>query len=163
MTPAPPSQFTPARHIEHAEFTFPPHLKYRRYTGRRLQGIKYERAVHEYLAFRFEWRYVASPWIKFWDGHKWRWCQPDGLIFDPTQGRITIVEVKYQHTADAWWQIRHLYQPVLEHMLPSRLWKYDVCEIVKWFDPAIVFPEKIVLANEPDMRHSDFKVHIWKP
>jgi hypothetical protein len=115
------------------------------------------------LEFRFEWRYVRSPWIKFLSDGRWRWCQPDGLLFLPEQGRLVVVEVKYQHTADAWWQVRHLYQPVLEHIFPRRLWEYEACEIVKWFDPAIVFPEKLVLALDPDMRHKDFKVHIWKP
>lgn len=159
----PPSNFIPAQHIVHAEFTEPPALKKRRYTGRRLQGIRYERAAHEYLSFRYGDTYVASPWIKFFAEGRWRWCQPDGLLFRPREGRIIIVEVKYQHTPDAWWQVRHLYQPVLEFMLPRGLWTYEVCEIVKWYDPAVVFPERVVLAGEVDMKHKDFKVHIWKP
>lgn len=163
MLVPPPKHFAPAQHILHAEFTFPPQLRHRRYTGRRLQGIRYERAVQEYLGFRYGDSYVASPWIKFFADGKWRWCQPDGLLVDPLGGRIVIVEVKYQHTADAWWQVRHLYQPVLEFMLPPGLWTYEVCEVVKWYDPAVVFPERVVLANEVDMRHKDFKVHIWKP
>lgn len=161
----PPPNFNPAQYIVHAEFTYPPAFKRRRYTGRRLQGIRYEKAVHEYLALRYGDLYVASPWIKFFADGKWRWCQPDGLLFRPHDGRLIIIEVKYQHTPDAWWQVRHLYQPVLEFMLPRKLWTYEVCEVVKWYDPAIDFhfPERIVLANEVDMRHKDFKVHIWKP
>jgi hypothetical protein len=160
---APPQHFHPARDILHAEFSPPPQLKRHRYTGRRLQGIRYERAVHEYLEFRYGDKYLSSPWLKFFSDGKWRWCQPDGLLIDLEGGRLIIVEVKYQHTPDAWWQVRHLYQPVLEHMLPRALWTYEVCEVVKWYDPAVVFPERVVLAGEVDMKHKDFKVHIWKP
>jgi len=152
----PPANFHPALHILHAEFSDPPMLKKCRYTGRRLQGIRYEHAVHEYLGFRYGNFYLPSPWLKFFAEGKWRWCQPDGLLFRPDAGRIIIVECKYQHTADAWWQVRHLYQPVLEHMLPRTLWTYEVCEVVKWYDPAVVFPERVVLAGEVDMKHKDF-------
>lgn len=161
--PAPPPNFYPARQIVHAEFTDAPALKRHRYTGRRLQGVLYERAVHEYLAFRYGDFYLASPWLKFFAEGKWRWCQPDGLLFVPEQGRLVVVECKYQHTTDAWWQVRHLYQPVLEHIFPRDLWTYEVCEVVKWYDPAVLFPERVVLAGEVDMKHKDFKVHIWKP
>jgi hypothetical protein len=163
MLPPKPEKFTPARGILAAAFSPPPELRKRRYTGRRLQGIRYERAVHEHLSWRYGGWYLASPWLKFFAEGRWRWCQPDGLLFQPELGKITIVEVKYQHTLDAWWQVRHLYQPVLEHMMPSSLWRYEVCEVVKWYDPAIQYPERIVLANEVDMPHHNFKVHIWKP
>lgn len=163
MNSPPPANFNPARNILHAEFTDPPTLRRRRYTGRRLQGVRYERLVQDYLSFRFGTDYLASPWIKFFGDGKWRWCQPDGLLFSPASGRITIVEVKYQHTADAWWQVRHLYQPVLEHIFPPHLWKFDACEIVKWYDPAIIFPEVVSLASEVNLVCKNFKVHIWKP
>jgi hypothetical protein len=163
MLPPRPERFLPARGIQAAAFSEPPELKQRRYTGRRLQGIRYERSVHEHLAWRYGRAYCPSPWIKFFAEGKWRWCQPDGLLFVPALGKIIIVEIKYQHTTDAWWQVRHLYQPVLEFLMPPRLWKYEVCEVVKWYDPAVVFPESLVLANEVDMPHAHFKVHICKP
>ena len=119
--------------------------------------------VHEYLELLYGDRYVSSPWLRFFAEGKWRWCQPDGLLFDPQSGRITIVEVKYQHTSDAWWQVRHLYQPVLQAMFPEKLWTFDACEIVKWYDPDTRFPEKLVLAQEISMKHPAFKVHIWRP
>jgi hypothetical protein len=159
----PPAGFHPAQSIQHAEFTSPPALRRHRYTGRRLQGIKYERKVHEYLERLYGGLYVPSPWLRFFSEGKWRWCQPDALLFMPSEGRIIIVECKYQHTSDAWWQVRHLYGPVLQHIFPPALWSFEVCEVVKWFDPAVCIPERVVLANEVDMPHSAFKVHIWKP
>lgn len=161
--PPPPAGFHPAQSIQHAEFTSPPALRRHRYTGRRLQGIKYERKVHEYLEAIYGGLYVRSPWLRFLADGKWRWCQCDGLLFMPVEGRIILIECKYQHTTDAWWQIRHLYGPVLRHIFPAHLWKLEACEVVKWFDCSVQFPERVVLANEISMPNDAFKVHIYKP
>lgn len=161
--PPPPSAFHPAQDVQYAEFTNAPALRQRRYTGRRLQGIKYERKVQEYLRHLYGDMHLASPWLKFLSGGKWRWCQPDALVWLPEEGRVVLVEVKYQHTTDAWWQTKHLYQPVLRSIFPEALWTIEFCEIVKWFDPSIVFPERIVLASDVTMESSAFKVHIYKP
>jgi len=155
--------FRPAGQVVAAHFCTPPSLTKRRLTGRRLQGVRYEKKAQEYLQERLGEGYVNSPWIRFLADGKWRWCQPDGILFKPREGRIVIVEVKYQHTSDAWWQLRHLYQPVLEAIFPRDLWRYEVCELVKWFDPATPFPEKTVFAHEVDMMSHGFKVHIWRP
>lgn len=125
--------------------------------------MRYEKKVQEFLGQLYGDRYLANPWLKFFSDGRWRWCQPDGLLLDPRKGRITIVEVKYQHTPDAWWQVRQLYQPVLEAMFPAKLWAFDACEVVRWYEPWTVFPERVVLAQEVDMQHLAFKVHIWKP
>lgn len=161
--PPAPSSFRPAGRVLSAAFCLPPAIRKKRYTGRRLAGIRYERKVHEYLELLYGDKYVASPWLRFYTEAGWRWCQPDGLVVDAARGRITIVEVKYQHTSDAWWQVRHLYQPVLEKMFPPSLWELDACEVVKWYDPATLFPEKVVLAQDVHMHHPSFKVHIWRP
>lgn len=79
------------------------------------------------------------------------------------EGRILLVEVKYQHTVDAWWQTKHLYAPVLERIFPRELWRVEVCEIVRWYDPATAFPEPVALCARPEERSQRFKVHIWKP
>lgn len=158
-----PAGFRPAKSPMAVQFSPPPNLKKRKYSGRRAEGIRYEKKVHAYLESFHGENYLASPWIKFFDDGQWRWCQPDGLIFDLARGVITIVEVKYQHVELAWWQTRRLYSPVLQVMFPGHLWKIEVCEVVKWYDPAVLFPEKVVLACEVDIPHPGFKVHIWKP
>lgn len=163
MTPAIPQGFRPIGPVYAPQFTTPVHTRQRRYTGRRAEGIRYERAGQEYLSQVYGDSYVPGPWIKFFTNGQWRWCQPDGLLFDIQRGIIHVVEFKYQHTTDAWWQTRHLYAPVLRAMFPFDLWQIQVCEVVKWFDPAVVFPEKITLANEVHFNSLTFKVHIWKP
>jgi len=164
LSPIPPPEgFRPAGLVRAAFFVTEPTFRKRKYTGRRLEGVRYERRVHEHLAQAYGDRYVPSPWLRFLGETGWRFCQPDGLLFDFPRGRITVVEVKYQHTADAWWQVRHLYLPVLQKLFPPHLWAFDFCEVVKWYDPATLFPERTVLAQEVCMAHPAFKVHIWRP
>lgn len=161
-SPAPLS-FRPAGKVLSAKLSLPPALRQKRYTGRRLAGVQYERKVQVHLEGIYGPRYLAGPWLQFYTGGAWRWCQPDGLLLDPVRGRITIVEVKYQHTSDAWWQVRGLYEPVLRVIFPASLWSFDACEVVKWYDPATLFPEKTVLAQDVGMEHPSFKVHICRP
>ena len=162
---APPVAFNAAGVVQQAFVSPapPPFLRQRRYTGARAAGLRYEKRVHEHLLDLFPTTYLPSPWLRFLAGGRWRWCQPDGLIFDLDNGRIVVVEVKYSHTSAAWWQVRHLYLPVLRKCFPEGLWAFEACEVVRWFDPATVFPEPVEMAAQVDQHGSRFRVHIWKP
>lgn len=168
LAPPMPQGFRPAGQVDAAEFAGrePPFLRERKRRGRKADGIRYEKRVHGYLARRFGWMYLASPWLRFLsaDAERWRWCQPDGLIIDPLGGRITLVEVKFQHTSDAWWQTRELYLPVLKVILPPALWSYSVVEVTRWYDPAVKVPDRVVLTEDlMHLREREFGVHIWRP
>jgi hypothetical protein len=83
---------------------------------------------------------------------------------DPRRGVVTILEFKYQHTSDAWHQLTRLYLPVLSQLFPRKLWRFALCEVVKWYDPATVFPCPVTLAKDPLLlRPGQFGVHIWSP
>lgn len=114
------------------------------------------------LARYAEW-YIPSPWITFQDRHGIRWCQPDGLLVDLHQGMVILIEIKYRHTADAWWGLWKLYRPVMEMLLPNTLWQYRCLELVKWYDPSTVFPGDIALTPHPHRipRAGVTGVHIW--
>lgn len=106
---------------------------------------------------------LPGPWIEFQEkcSRRVRWCQPDGLLLDPFTGRAIILEVKYQHTADAWWQLTHLYLPVLAALLPG--WKFPLVEICKWYDPATSFPvAPRMLADPLEAREDLLGVHILR-
>jgi len=110
--------------------------------------------------------YIASPWLRFRlrdTGLRQHWCQPDGLLLDPWTGQLTIVEIKYQHCADAWFQMNRLYAPVLRMIFPERDWRFATCEIVKWFDCAIQVPEPPKLRDSPlRVKPGEFAVFICK-
>ena len=165
----PPKRFKPAGELLWAEFspTAPDFSKKKRRTGRRRQGMLYEKKGHGHLTDLYGERYVPSPWLRFTDtiSDRARWCQPDGLLIEPERGVITLVEFKYQHTSDAWWQLRQLYEPVVGFLFPHDRWELRVCEVVKWYDPATLFPERVRMIPEIHSLQSskEFGVHIWKP
>jgi hypothetical protein len=128
--------------------------------------MRYERKVQCYLLDIFPHHYIASPWFTFQkhEGDKRVWCQPDGLLIDLQLGLITLVEVKLRHTSDAWWQTRQLYLPVVRRLFGSRMWEYNILEIVRWYDADTLFPERYKLCPEiGGLAVDKFGVHIWKP
>jgi len=167
--PPAPKGFTSATQVSWARLAQAPHFAHRphRRTGRRLAGVKYENQVQEMLLAAHGASYLPSPWLQFSTPQGLKWCQPDGLLFDLDHGAITIVEVKYQHTTDAWWQLRRLYEPVLQKIFPSHLWQFHTLELVKWYDQAILWPEPLrLVANPTEAKSLPFNttgVHIWKP
>jgi len=131
--------------------------------GRRAQGIRYEKGLHAHFLELFGDSYIVSPWFQYREGDesRVRWCQPDGLLIDFPRGQITIVEAKYQHTVDAWWQLQRYLAVVGRVFGPS--FTYAVCEVVKWYDCAVRFPEPVRLLDRLEhSRCGGFQVHIWK-
>lgn len=154
-----------AENVLWARFTTQPNFVKRPHrTGRQQTGVRYEREVHELFLARFP-EYIPSPWIVFHNGERLRWCQPDGLFVDFQHGRVTAVEIKYQHTVDAWFQLWHLYEPVLRKLFRPTLWSISCLTVVKWFDPLVAFPGKVVLLDSPISRISENTtgVHILNP
>lgn len=143
----------------------PPFQKTRVRTAAMRRGLKYEEKVQEFMLDQFRDFYLPSPWLHFReeDSEQFRWCQPDGVLLDVARGVIHIIEIKYSHTSDAWWQVRKLYLPVLSRIFPPSLWRFEVGEIVKWYDPDICFPESVQLVDNPMKNSNAFKVHIFNP
>lgn len=159
----PPRRLIPANNVQLAFISsLPKFAVQQRRTGKRLKGILYERKVHEYLC-EIDELYIPGFWVNFLADAGWKYCQPDGLRIDVDSGTITLVEIKYQHTSDAWWQLKSLYFPVIEKLFPRDLWNYEFCEIVKWYDCATPFPEVPQLVANPFQPSESFKVHIWRP
>jgi len=132
--------------------------------GRRAMGLKYEKKVHEHFSALYREAYLCSPWFQYVEHSegKMRWCQPDALFIDFDTGRITIIEIKYQHTIDAWYQLQRYLSVVREVF--GEGWSYSLCEVVKWYDCAIQFPETVQLLSELSRSKAGvLHVHIWKP
>lgn len=165
LTTEAPQRFTPAGAVHTAELTPEPLFINEpvRLVGKKGEGVRYERKAQSYLEQVYGESYVASPWLRFRSNtdSDWRYCQPDGLHFDFRSGLIVIVEIKLKHTAQAWWQVRELYQPVLECLF-GNLWQFAACEVVKWYDPHTYFPEAITPTPDLAALHpGSFGLHIW--
>lgn len=122
--------------------------------------------MQEFLSTQYKDLYFPSPWIHFYsEGYpRMRWCQPDGVLFDFKNGIITIVEVKYNHTPLAWWQLNELYLPLVSFIFGDELWTYRLAEWVLWYDPATPFPGEHHLRPELELiKPHEVGVKIWKP
>ena len=144
----------------------PPFARKRRTSkGRKGQGNRYERKLSERLEDEFQERWVPGPWIQYQllEGRT-GFAQPDGLIINLKEGKLTIVEAKYQHCVEAYFQLIGKYLPLAEVLFPKEMWEIAVVEVVKWFDPAVVFPGDVnMLPRIGEAPCDKFNVHIWRP
>lgn len=125
-------------------------------------GIRYEKEVNWRLEGLYELCYIPGTWFAYhWRG-RIRYCQPDALLVLPERSVLVIVEVKYSHTSDAYWQLEHLYLPVLRCFLGrGNPWQIATVEVVKWFDPCTAFPTRVSLCKDLEqVRVNAFNVHI---
>ena len=104
--------------------------------------------------------YIPGQWFQYQEhGQRLTFCQTDGLLFRYRQQRVLIIEVKYKHTVDAYWQLEQKYVPVVSWLF--RNWEISTCEVVKWYDAATPFPTEVSLKKEPlTTKPSEFGVHI---
>ena len=161
----PPPHFLPLRGTP-ADVRWRP-SNYERKTGQTVaqnSGLRYEEKVQRFLSESLRTLYHAAPFLHFRDGHDRRTCVPDGLHFD-ISGRTTIFEIKSQHMPDAWWQLRKLYEPVVQQLRFTNV--VSCVEVTKSFDPSMGFPEEVTVFHDlwtlMAAPSAPFKVLIWRP
>lgn len=163
-----PREFKPARGVKWVKLLNgqPEFIKRERLIGARAQGMRYEKKALDKIEVLSAARgayCLRSPWIEFQDDSGKRWCQPDCLVMNQADSTGVIIEVKYRHTSDAWFQLWHLYMPVMQKLFPQCRW--GCVEMVKWYDPAVSFPEQPRMTTSPlvvpDISRT--AVHIWNP
>lgn len=137
----PPRGFFPVRaeDLQYVHLAKNPHAGSRkRSSAAQRAGLAFEKKAKDFLSSSFP-HAVPGQWFYYSDGFRRRYCQPDFLIFDqPLSERpscLTIVEIKIRWTETAWWQLTHLYAPVVSHFYKPEALRL-VC-LTKSFDPAI--------------------------
>lgn len=167
----PPSNFDPCGELAWAVLCerIPGFTRNTQRSGRKLNGIRYEKKVHEHFAQQYGEFYQPGIWFMFRErgSSKVRYAQADALLFDFDLGHITIVEVKYQHIEKSWWQLRHLYAPLVKHLFGD-MWQVRGIEVVKWYDPAARYPGPVKMCKTLDQAPclattKETGVHIWRP
>jgi len=142
------------------------------FTRAQKEGLRYEKKVFDYLKKLLvdekdqTFEIKVSPWIMFRTNtdafSKIRFCQPDTVLISKDFSKIIICEVKYQHTNEAWKQLRLLYEPVLRFMFPKS--QIACLEICRWFDPHTHFTEHFYYAENPlSAIVEQLGVHIYRP
>jgi hypothetical protein len=143
-------RYFPPRIIEWAkEISSPPFTPSERTRNPAYQrGIRYQRKVQEKLRELYDKLWVDGRWFQYKaeDSPKIRYCQIDGAL--RADKHIVLCEVKYNHCADAYFQLQNLYLPVVLAATQTKL-PVALCEIVKWYDPSTSFPCGITL--QPDL------------
>ncbi len=134
--------------------------------GAKAVGLRYERKALGFFRERFA-HFVASPWFRYTlraVPRQVNYAQPDGIFFDPCNGIATIIEVKYSHTADAYFQLVDKYEPIVKRFLAGGDWRIAVCEVVRWYDASVAFPAPVRMLDDPlAARPGFFGVHILRP
>lgn len=148
----------------------PSFVRAHRARGRKGLGLRYERKVHDFFAKQLGPFYVPSMWFSYRRLSSPRvvnYAQPDALLLDFRSGVCTIIEVKYNHTPDAYFQLYDKYLPLLDkffHAKEKGLWTFALCEVVYWYDKFVDFPCRVVLRDDVrKVRPGEFGVHIWRP
>lgn len=114
-----------------------------------LRGVRFEKKVLLLLSKRFGNRLLCGPLFSFQDAMKSRnqSAYPDALLFDEKWKSLSIVEVKYRHTGDAWFQL-DFYRKIVQKALPM----FRVCtlEICASYDPSQRLPKEVAFLDNPE-------------
>ncbi len=147
----------------------------RRRRGRMGAGLRYEAKVQRDFLGRFD-GYMPAPWFRYTTSDAPRrvnYAQPDGILVNVEQGKITICEIKYSHCAEAYFQLVDKYLPIVRKFFnnseqessgAASLWSFATVEVVYWYDCAVAFPTKPKLRERVrDVRVGELAVHICRP
>ena len=111
--------------------------------------------------------YASGVWFRYTTKdhpQRWNFAQPDGLLIDPWKGKITIVEIKYNHTAEAYFQLVDRYLRLCNHFFGTERWVFSIVEVVHWYDCAVAFPTQPAIRDRiEDVRPDEFGVHVCRP
>lgn len=130
-------------------------------TAAQKAGLRYEAKAQDYLSKVLGGLYHVAPYLHFTDLSGSRTVVPDGLYLN--DGEAIVFEIKISHMPDAWWQLRRLYQPVVERL--SYVHSVSVIEVVRSFDPSQAFPEEVKVIRGLDglVSSPNFRVLLWRP
>jgi hypothetical protein len=137
----------------------------RKQTRAQENGQQHEYRMHRRFEEEFGEFYLPSPWFRYYhrNSYRWKYCQPDGLLFRPKGLKIIICEAKLAHTSKAFGQLEVLYRPIIEAAFPS--WRVYILEVVRWYRSDVLsgarYPVPVFLVHEPDEAELDkFNVMI---
>lgn len=138
------------------------HPEKKRSAAQRL-GISYERKALAHLAIELPHEVLNHPAFRFrsagkaFDEH----AIPDAIYL--AKSVLTIFEIKIRHTADAWYQLRKLYLPVVQKAYPG--YAINLVEVCKGFDPSIRLQGEVQLVEDLDSFTSEariaFGIYLW--
>ncbi len=130
-------------------------------TAAKAAGIRYQKKAEARLLESFP-KAQLQPHFKFSTPSGTESCFPDALIDLGTT--VVIVEIKLRHTYDGWFQLTHLYLPVLSKVYQGATFlRLEVC---KNYDPLVCLPEEYELTVDPlkwveSSSRKSFAIAVW--
>src|SRR5690348_4326837 len=82
------------------------------------RGLAFERRALQFLSASLG-EFKSGPWIRWHTRDDEFLCQPDGLC-EISDYKVFVFECKSRHCIEAYWQLRHLYVPVVRRLYPNR-------------------------------------------
>jgi len=145
----------------------PPFIKKRRRRGAKGVGLRYEAKVQRYFVGEFGYEYIPGPWFMYRVRERPKvtnYAQPDGLLIQPHRGAVTIVEIKYNHCSDSYFQLVDKYLPLVKALFGDALWVFPLVTVVKWYDRDTDYPASIRLRDSIEKcSTAQIGVHICRP
>ena len=96
-----------------------------------IKGLKYEEEVKLHLKeiFDSETKIFLGPSIKYFDRIKWRYAQPDVVLFN---GHLVIGEIKLTWRPGAVRKLANLYEPLCRKVWPEfEVKRVQICKGIK--------------------------------
>lgn len=130
-------------------------------------GLRYEAKVQKYFSDTFGYEYLPGPWFEYSVQDRPRvinYAQPDGLLIQPKRGVVTVVEIKYNHCPESYFQLVDKYLPLVRQFFGSDIWEFPLVTVVKWYDRDTSYPASIRLRDSiENCSTSEIGVHICRP
>lgn len=128
-------------------------------------GLRFEARVSAQLTERYPGFLQQVP-FHFVGDHAREKCILDGMLFwhpKMCNHEMLLIEMKKRHTADAWFQLRYLYYPVVKYCFPS--YNLRLLEICKEFEIGVSLPEPYALHRNVEdfiLNGASFGVVCWR-
>jgi hypothetical protein len=142
---------------------FPPrHKQTKRPSPAQKLGLRYEVKAFKHLSMELDSAVFFHPAFRFNAGKPFdEHAIPDAIYLH--EGILTIFEIKLKHTADAWYQLRKLYLPVVQKAYPGA--EINLCEICREYDPSIRLAGDVTFVENLNhfvaRRSPAFGIYIW--
>jgi hypothetical protein len=127
-------------------------------------GLRYERKVLVHLLETLDKNVIFQPAFRFRSAGTAfdQFAIPDALYLSPSNV-LTIFEIKLRHTADAWYQLKRLYLPIIQKAYPA-IDRINLVEICANYDNSIKLPSTTIvddLAAWTAEARPQFGVYLW--
>ena len=120
--------------------------------GKLRAGVLYERKVIKDFKELYNTKnffFVPGFWVQSTVSNDVSFAELDGIFVDIPRRIITIVEIKLTHIAQAGYQLKDKYMPLIKALFGAWVRSIRLLEVCKNYDPWTHFPYKSVLLRSP--------------